>query len=279
MNRFNEHNRHSVATYAPMTNEQLMAAAPSIFAREPWHKMSERYAFVPTIDVVEKMRSEGFAPVSAIQARTRIDGKGEFTKHMIRFRDVRQGDQAITRHLGQVYPELVLVNSHDGASAYKLDSGLFRLICLNGMVVGDGVVEHINVRHTGSADQVIDATYEIVDQMPKVMDSVESWQALRLPPPAQQAFAKAALALRYDEGEAPIAAEQVIQPRRYEDRGDSLWQTFNVAQENLTQGGVRGRNPETLRRAKTRSVQGISENVKLNKALWTLAEEMRKIMG
>jgi len=270
---------HNVRSMTALTNDQIRAYAPSVFAHQPWHKMSDKYAFIPTIQVVEKMRAEGFVPVQAMQSRTRIPGKGDFTKHLLRFRDVRQGDKPLTLALGQVYPELVLTNSHDGASAYKLDSGLFRLICTNGMVVGDGVVNHINVRHSGKPDGIIDATYEIVDQMPKVIESVESFQRLRLEAPQAQAFAEAALALRYDEGQAPIAPAQVLQPRRREDQDPTLWNTFNRAQEALVNGGVRGRNPESRRRVRTRAVEGISENTRLNKALWTLAERMRELMG
>jgi hypothetical protein len=269
------HMNRSVRTMEPLSNEQLYKAAPSIFATEPWHRMSDKYAFIPTVQVIDKMRQEGFVPVDAMQSRTRIEGKGDFTKHLVRFRDIRQGDKALTPHLGQVYPELVLTNSHDGASAYKLDSGLFRLVCTNGMVVGDGVVNHVNVRHSGNPDNVIDATYEIVEQMPRVIESVESFQRLQLTAPEQQAFANAALALRYEDA-SPITPAQAVTPRRYEDRDQNLWNTFNVVQENLTQGGLRGRSASG-RRQRTRPVEGISENTKLNKALWTLAEEMKRL--
>jgi hypothetical protein len=271
--------RHSVRSMTALSNDQLRAVAPSVFAMEPWHRMSDKYAFIPTIAVIERMREEGFQPVQAMQSRTRIEGKGDFTKHLIRFRDMRQGDQPLTRQLGVVYPELVLTNSHDGASAYKLDSGLFRLVCTNGMVVGDGVVNHISVRHTGSPDGVINASFEVIDQMPKVIDSVENFQRLRLEAPQAEVFATAALQLRYDEGEAPITPAQVLQPRRMEDSTPTLWNTFNRAQEALVGGGIRGRSAETRRRLRTRPVEGITENTKLNKALWTLAEEMRKLMS
>src|SRR5215467_3336134 len=121
------------ATYAVMTNDQLRASAPSIFATEPWHQMSERYAFIPTIEVVDKMRAEGFMPVQAVQSKSRVEGKADFTKHLVRFRDMRHGDQPLTNHLGRLYPELLLTNSHDGASTYNLHSGLFRFICGNGL--------------------------------------------------------------------------------------------------------------------------------------------------
>lgn len=263
----------------PLTNEQLMGAAPSVFAAEPWERMSSKYTFIPTIQVVDRMRAEGFQPVAVTQSRTRIEGKQEFTKHMIRFRDMRNGDVPALRTLGTIYPELVLTNSHDGASAYKLDAGLFRLVCLNGLTVSEGNVSQINVRHSGSSDGIIEASYQIVEEFPKVLESVERFSALRLTAPQQQVYAAAALELRYDAGEAPVTAEQIVRPRRREDSDATLWNTFNAVQENLLTGGVRGRNPETSRRVRTRAVSGISENTRLNKALWTLTTEMQKLVA
>ncbi len=261
-----------------LTNDALMAVAPSIFAAQPWEKMSERYTFIPTIQIVEKMRTEGFVPVSAVQSRTRIEGKAEFTKHLIRFRDMRNGDAPAIRTLGMVYPELVLTNSHDGASAYKLDAGLFRLVCTNGMVVSAGTVSQINVRHSGSADGIIDASYQVVEQFPKVLESVEAFGQLRLNAPQREAFATAALTLKYEDA-APVAPASILRVRRHEDADPSLWNTFNTVQEHLINGGDRGRNVETRRNVRTRAVNGISENTRLNKALWTLTEEMRKLVA
>lgn len=263
----------------PLSNEQLLRVAPSIFATEPWERMSDRYTFIPTINVVERMRAEGFVPYSATQSRTRIEGKQEFTKHVIRFRDVRKGDAPAIRMLGAIYPELVLTNAHDGGSAYKLDAGLFRLVCLNGMMVSDGNFSQINVRHSGSADGIIDASYEVVDQFPKMLESVEQFAALRLEAPQQEAYATAALQLRYDEGESPLTPRQIVHPRRRDDADPSLWNTFNTVQENLINGGLRGRNVETRRSLTTRPVKGISENARLNKALWTLTEAMGKMVA
>lgn len=272
---------HSIRSMSPLTDGQLRAYAPSIFAEQPWHAMSDKYAFIPTIQVVEKMRAEGFVPVQAMQSSTRIAGKGDFTKHMIRFRDMRQGDKPLDMDLvkvGAVFPELVLTNSHDGASAYALASGLFRLICTNGLMVGDGIVSHIKVTHRGgsnAADAVIDATYQVIEEQPKVMASIEAFSNLRLEAPEQRAFGAAALTLKYDDN-APLTPEQVITPVRSDDAEPTLWNTFNVAQEHLVNGGDRYRSAN-LRRQRTRPVQGISENTRLNKALWTLAEEMRKL--
>jgi hypothetical protein len=274
----------------PLTDTQLQRYAPSVFATQPWQAMSDKYRFIPTIEVVEKLRQEGFLPVSATQSSTRIDGKGAFTKHQLRFRDFRNGNLPAIKELGQIYAELVLTNAHDGGSSYLLDAGLFRLACLNGMVVPHGKVEGLKVRHTGNIGDVISISHEIVEQFPKVIDSVEKFSQLRLTAPQQNAFATAALTLKYDEETpSPISPERLLEPRRYEDREPTLWNTLNVIQEKLIQGGDRYQtqnryetDPETgrqvfkpARRQRTRPVNGISENTRMNKALWTLAEALR----
>ncbi len=263
--------------YQTMTNDALRNAAPSVFAVQPWHAMSDRYTFIPTIDVVDRMRSEGFQPVSAVQSRTRIEGKGDFTKHQIRFRDMRQGEAPVLTHLGQLFMEVILTNSHDGASAYKIDAGMMRLVCMNGMTVAAGDHNAMSVRHSGSADGIIEASYEVVEEFPRVLEAVQTFAQLRLSAPQQNAFAESALALRYDDGAAPITATQVLRPRRTADAAPNLWNTFNVVQEHLTEGGIRGYNPATQRRARTRAVTGIGENSRLNKALWTLTEKMAQL--
>ena len=271
--------RSSLTNTHVLSNDELRAKAPSIFAAEPWERMSARYTFIPTINIVDRMRSEGFHPVAVMQSRTRIEGKQDFTKHMIRFRDMRNGDAPAIRTLGTIYPELVLTNSHDGASAYKLDAGLFRLVCRNGMMVAQGNVEQINVRHSGGADGIIEASYQVVDQFPKVIDSVERFGRLRLEAPQAKAFAEAALSLKYDEGTEPIEAAQILRPKRRDDVEPTVWNTLNVVQEHLINGGDRGRNPKTFNRARTRAVNGISENARLNKALWMLADKMATLVG
>ena len=102
-------------------------------------------------------------------------------------------------------------------------------------------------------------------------------KALALKTGEQQAFARAALALRYDEGKAaPVSEDQVLSLHRREDGEGNLWTTMNVLQENLIRGGLEGRTAKG-KRTRTRPVQGIDQSVALNRGLWVLAEEMRKL--
>lgn len=267
----------------PLTNDQLRQVAPSIFASQAHEKMSDRYSFIPTIAVVDAMRDNGFQPYSAFQSNTRIPGKAEFTKHMIRFRDVRENTPALSSlTVGQVFPELVLVNSHDGASSYQLSAGLFRLVCLNGLMVDDSKLDQIRVKHSGDVSPILDASFEMVKQFPEIAGQVEQFQHLQLTDGQQKAYAEAALQLRYDTDEngnvlAPVPADRLLTARRSADLEPTVWNTYNRVQENLTQGGLRGRST-TGRRLRTRAVNSISEDTRINKALWTLTSKMAELV-
>lgn len=258
----------------PLDNDELIKMAPSIFAPQAHQSRSDRYAYIPTLDLITGMRAEGFMPVKVSQAKARDEDRLGFCKHMIRFRREDQLSATEAR-------EVVLVNSHDGTSGFRLMAGIYRLVCANGLIVGKSDNE-IRVRHSGDAvGKVIEGAYSIVNDFDRVGEQIEGMKALTLKPEHQQAFGRAALALRFEDTEnCGIRPEQIIRPRRTDDKPTDLWTTFNVAQENLIRGGLHGRKLDAdgrTRRVSTRTVNGIDQNVALNRGLWVLAEEMRKL--
>lgn len=87
-----------------------------------------------------------------------------------------------------------------------------------------------------------------------------------------EAFATSALQIRWGD-DRPAHAGNMLLASRWQDQKNDLWTVYNRVQENMMKGGVAGRSA-TGRRTTTRAVGGVSENVKLNKALWTLADTM-----
>ena len=83
-------------------------------------------------------------------------------------------------------------------------------------------------------------------------------------------------ALRFED-QAPIRAAQLLEPRRYADTATDLWTSFNTVQEHLLRGGDRTITTGSRRRGKTRQISSVGEDVRLNRALWTLAEEMARL--
>ena len=266
---------HVLRSETPLGEDQMRRAAPSIFAAGKHASRSDRYTYIPTIEVLRGLAREGFQPFMVAQGKSRVEGKTEFTKHMIRM-----------RHAGQVTArqeanEIILINSHDGASSYQMLAGVFRFVCCNGLVVGE-ISNDIRIPHKGNIQgEVIEGAFRVLDDFEAVDASADAMKAITLQPQEQRAFGTAALALRFGERHeglppAPVTADQLIEPRRPEDQGPSLWTTFQRIQENVTQGGLRGRTA-TGRRMRTREVASIERGVSLNRALWMLAEEMRKL--
>ncbi|EOM7653373.1 DUF932 domain-containing protein, partial [Shigella flexneri] len=74
----------------PLTHEELMHYVPSIFGEDRHTSRSKRYAYTPTITVLESLQREGFQPFFACQTRVRDPGRREYTKHMLRLRRAGQ---------------------------------------------------------------------------------------------------------------------------------------------------------------------------------------------
>ncbi|MEW7313447.1 DUF932 domain-containing protein [Buttiauxella gaviniae] len=255
----------------PLTHEELHQHVPSVFGEDKHNSRSEKYTYIPTITLLENLQREGFQPFFACQSRVRDPGRREHTKHMLRLRRAGQIN-------GQQVPEIIILNSHDGASSFQLLPGIFRSVCTNSLVCGQSFGE-IRVPHRGNVvERVIEGAYEVLGVFDPVEEKREAMQSLLLPPLAQQALAKAALTYRFGEEHQPVTEAQALSPRRWQDEKNDLWTVFNRLQENLSKGGLAGRSAQG-KRSHTRAVNGIDGDLKLNRALWVMAEELQQALS
>lgn len=272
---------------------------PSIMAGHESERMSNKYKFIPTIEVVKTLDDAGWQ-VSRVQEKR---SKGEllgFQKHMIRFRRKSDFD---AKHVGEHIPEVVLTNSHDGSSSFVFNMGIFRLICSNGAVVADAMFGSIRVKHIGyQPNKVLHAVHEIADGAPALLDHIKDFKAIPLTRAEQYAFAESALNMRmrsdeghradvvgtpaYMVGERLFDLNALIAPVRSGDRDPSLWNTYNVIQEKFTKGGRFELGDEYLTRygsrkvrntEKVRAIKSIDEDLRINKELWGLTEKMAEL--
>lgn len=274
---FNYYTRnHSVA----LSNDEIFRCAPSVFAEAAHESRSERFRAIPTIQVVEALRKEGFEVVSAQQSRARED-KRDFTKHLLRLRHVN--DLANTNNKARTsdtHAEIVLKNANDGTAAYELMAGAYRLVCSNGMIAWSPSFESVKVRHSGSlekvATNVIEGTYRVVDESTHMLSKRDQWSAIALGDDARLALAEAAHVIKFGDSEGntntPITPRQLLTVRRSGDASKDLWTTFNVIQENCIKGGLSAYNTNTQRRTSTRDVKSLDVDVKINRALWKLTD-------
>ena len=261
-----------------LSKEKLFKLAPSIFTQTSSHKTSTQYSPISTEQIIEKLMSEGFYPTWATQTKSLCQESKAFAKHMLRFQryDVMQNSQGL-------YPELVLINSHDGLSSYRLMAGLFRVVCGNGMIAGQSYNE-IRIKHQGDVvGNVIEGTYKVIETANKMLDVSDEMASIHLNDDEKIIFAEAAHSLKFSdtEGAMIVTPERLLQPRRYIDqKNNDLFTVFNVLQENLIKGGLRSYRLNKYgytTRTKTREVKAIDQNIKLNRALWTLTEKMMEM--
>lgn len=263
----------SIARISPLTVSQLEGMAPAAFAKVPAQRMTESYTMVRTYDVIEALAKIGMVATMAVQRRSSRDRLS--ARHMVRM--MHKNDIGkVTKQVGEVYPELVLSNAHNGRASFRLHMGLFRLICGNGLVVADTTFGSMVRRHTGDLKSIMEQAVSILDHGSKVMPLVGKMERLMLTEAQRIQYAQGALEARYslEEGDShTVTPQAILVPRRKEDNKPSLWRTYNTVQENLMRGGVEGKSA-TGRVTHTREMNNVGRSLYLNEKLWEQAVAM-----
>ena len=254
----------------PLENTELPA---SVYAVAPWQGVTSKYSFVPTSHIVSALGEVGLRPYLAKASRTRIESKQGLTKHLLRF---RQDNSPMLP--GGIYPEVVIVNSHDTGSSFQASLGLFRLICKNGMVADYGNFASYRGRHVGiTLEAIMLGVNRVVNQFPRLAETVQKMQTVTLNQDARTSFARLASSLRWNVDKAPLEASMLLMTRRYEDEEPTLWNVFNTVQENMLQGQrIRTFGPSfrgyRMRTTSTRAIRSIDAEMDINAGLWKLAQ-------
>ena len=261
--------RYSTAFETECSDDILRQSVPAAYAIGSAPSTGRSFVFINTAELIAALREEGFQPTEATQTTSRKGSPG-YAKHMLRFRHIRD---SVT--LVDAVPELILINAHDGTSAYQLRSGLYRPICTNGMMTELGDFGLIRVPHRGDVvANVVEGARHISRGFADLGETVERMARTELGRAEQLRFAEQAALVRYHNGRgAPFALETLLQPRRHADVGPDLWRVYNVVHEHLMFGGDAGRTAAG-RRTRTRAISAIRENVRINTSLWQLAMQM-----
>jgi len=275
-----------------LSHDQIRHYAPSIYAEQPAPGVSKNYGYVPTYPILDELVNEqGWIVIAAQEAHVRISENLGYAQHAVR---LIQPDMKIIG-VGETFPSILLRNSHDATSTFQFLQAIFRKICGNGQVRQQGEEASLKLRHNSKAlAHLHEAAPLLIAGAKETAEQVQALSTITLTEQEKGVFALSARELKWpaeletnEAGEvikvietAPIRPEALLYHRRDADdlkgRGATLWNTMNVVQENLIRGGLSGRTVNG-RRTKTRGVQAIDVDIKLNRALWALAEGMRKL--
>jgi hypothetical protein len=254
-----------------LNKEEIRKQAPSIFTSVKGEATSEKYTHIPTDQVIDDMEKLGWGVVDAKEVNAR-KGVG-FQKHLVVFRNP---DVAITGDDGDnVFPQILMTNSHDGKNAFTFTAGLFRMVCENGLVISTQEFENLKIRHMGYNFTELQSTITaMVEKLPLTVDSMNKLKATQLSEEQKMDFAKRAVETRFGKEETQnitINLSELLEPTRKEDSGNDIWSVFNVIQEKLIHGMFEYKAGAKVRKA--RKIKNFKQDLKVNEQLFGLALE------
>lgn len=206
--------------------EEVGQQAPAVFAQAAHERLSSKYTFIPTAQVLAGLMNAGFVTVEARQART-YRASPLHAVHTVRLRRRYE-----TISLRDSCPEIRLWNSHDGSGAYQLRMSIWRAICTNGLIVSKGAFPAVYVAHRGNVvDEVVTGALTMSERFDLLAGQVERMESRRMPKDEQLQFAERALAIRFpDPARSGMHPSQLLTIRRQEDLADDLYTVMNRCQ-------------------------------------------------
>lgn len=227
----------------------------------------ESYGFISTKEVISLAESKGWA-VSGIKKTRERDNAG-IRKHLITL--IHPGHLPIKRlhDNHEVRPELHLLNSHDGSTAFRLFLGFTRIACLNGLLAGQGL-SNLRVIHNNNAIKDLDHKIDYaLNSFGGQYEKIESMINTQLNSEQIDSFYKKIIDYRFENMRDVVPISMTIKPKRLSDMGTDIFTVMNVGQESLIRGGlIYHKNNKFMR---TRPISSINQSIKANQFVWSEA--------
>ena len=255
-----------------LTKEEIKKVAPAVYAQHPKASMTDRYSFVATDKIIKGFNEAGWDVTKAFQSKTKKDDIAE-RKHIVRLSNPKF--QPVMKEVGSLVPEIVLINSHNGTSSVKMEIGLFRLVCANGLIIADSRFAQVKRRHFGiDQDEIFRVIYDATNEFSDVWSKIDEYRSIKLTNGQRLDFASKVIERHWGENSS-ITPDSLLIPRRVEDKSDDLFTTMNVLQEAVIKGGATYLHPHrnTLRR--TRAIKNADRDIMINSMLWNMVESFR----
>ncbi len=260
-----------------MTREQIQEVCPVAFTETPSSEVSKHYTHIPTNRVIDDMEKLGWGVITAQQVAARKNQTKGFQKHMLVF---RHPDLMVEGQDGDnVWPQIVMTNSHDGKNSFTFQAGMYRFVCSNGLVIADQEFGKMRIRHMGYDFETLRETIEeMVEKLPLTVESMNKFKQTELTKPQKYDLARKALATRFKVQEDQkvdqvykIDLDAFLTPVRKEDKGDDLWSVFNLVQERVVTGDFEYISGVKLRKA--REIKNFKQDLDVNQKLFEVAKE------
>jgi hypothetical protein len=260
-----------------LTQEEINKLPHASKTNHSKQNLSDKYEFGSTLKVASQLVEYGWKIVNSYQRsltkKTNL-GNYDYARHWITF---RKEETIKNLKVDDVFPQIYLQNSHDGTTALKFESGLFRLVCSNGLVTPSKQLVHLKLRHSKEKISQLNEFLNLyLDTLDSTVEFINDMSMKYLNQDEKLELAKLSTDLRWGQHVPKIELEKVLQVRRQEDSKEDLWTVFNVVQENLTKGGIMGQGSKItksgeIKKIKTRKLIDENKYVSFNSDMWQLA--------
>ena len=258
--------------------EELVDKYPVLGTEAKFNKLSNKYEVVSTADMLRRLDEKDMEVVAVSVQKPRKADKYGFQKHCVtlRKRDIDPGPL-------KTVPQILLTNSHDGTTAFRVQLGFFRFVCANGLVVGRQTMKPLSVRHD-IGDPVKYVGFAVDHALGKAEQAYRAIHNMRMASHVDSEQTEARLASRllegiYDgrddiDGSRYNFWRKFAQPANRNDaREFHLWSLYNRVQHNFVNGKYVRPDKDGFA-VKGRAIKGIDRLMKVNEQLWDNAVRM-----
>lgn len=202
--------------------------------------LSNRYQLLTTQDVIKPFIDSGKFTIGSMEVSKRskkVNNERVQSTHGAHI--VRLRNEALK--IGEDFIEIVISNSYDGSIPFKINLGIFRLVCSNGMIAGQSIFSQ-SIKHIGDDFQkrVITSLNESLDYTQDLTDKVNRMKKYELSNSEKYRLAMKIYSERLKDviNLKEINLDSSLQTERLEDNKRDLWTVLNVIQEKCLRGGI-----------------------------------------
>lgn len=239
----------------------------------PIDGVSEKYGFVSTRNILDKMEQHGWI-VESVQKNKARKNIG-YERHCVWLRNPSLENMDGLSEDNKSKLRLCLVNSHDMTSAVKIYFGILRIACENQLVAGN-LFRYFSAPHTKSIISKLDIGLSYMTEgIPELLNTIKTLQDTKLDQDVIQSFSKEIIDYRFRNVNNILSINYDIinRPMRKEDKEQDAFTVLNRIQEYVIRGGIDFTYEKEvdgiriIKNGTTRKLNSISSQIEMNQVL------------
>lgn len=244
------------------------------------------YGFVSTQNVLDVFQSKGWEVTKVDVLSPRKPERAGYQRHLIRLENANFPSIPGLTTENSSKPQLCLLNSHDGTTAYRMFLGLLRIACLNGVIAGLALRDFKAVHSKNVLTRLGDGIEYLSNNMGTLFNQVQALQNIQFTQAQIQEYVKTMFDARLSSVGKVVSVNYKLPLVRYEDQATDGFTVLNRVQEVLVRGGIdytylrdvkddNGNviNTQTVH-STTRRLASIQQQIKLNRIAYDKAASL-----